>query len=61
MCEKELDQPLSSPRLCDRALDVSTFFTANNCICHHGKEDCIDDRVRGFGIIRHVLSSRKDG
>ena len=68
---------LLSPRLCHRALDVPEFLsplsvrpditdagrtnTANSCICHHGKNGYIVDRVHSLGIIRHVHSSRKDG
>ena len=75
MCDRELDQPLLSPHSCHRALDVSTSLTplsvktdvpctrrinaARSCICHHGKEGCIVDRVHGFGIIRHANSRRK--
>ena len=77
MCDKELDQLLSSPRLCHGALDVSRFLsplfaetdipytrrinTANSCICHIGKDGGIVDRVHGFDLVRHVHSSRKDG
>ena len=69
MCDRELDQPLLSPRWCHRAFDVSTFLslvsvetdisntartnTSNSCICHHGKDGCNVDRVHGFHITSH--------
>ena len=37
------------------------FITANSCICQHGKDGCIVDRVHGFGNTRHVHSRRQDG
>ena len=77
MCDMELDQPLSSPRLCHRAFDESTFLSplsvetditstgkfnaTNRCICHHGKDGCSVVRAHGLDIARHVHFSQQDG